>query len=98
MATKACAAALGDGGTSDKALKAQRADPFKHVSLQPSVALKRRDACHAESVTRAAARHSIAGLVMAGGWRPASSQPTAAAARGTPTTRRTRGSTGIRPR
>ena len=34
----------------------------------------------------AAARHSIAGLAMAGGWRPARSQPAAAAVRGIPTT------------
>ena len=46
----------------------------------------------------AVAGHSIAGRAMAGGWRPARSQPAAAAASGTPTTRSTRGSTGIRPR
>ena len=42
--------------------------------------------------------HSIAGRAMAGGSRPARSQPAAAAVIGTPTTMRTSGTAGIRPR
>ena len=44
------------------------------------------------------AGQSIAGRAMAGGSRPARSQPAAAAARGTPTTMRTRGNSGTRAR
>ena|SRR5215207_3659025 len=45
-----------------------------------------------------AARQSMTGLAIAGGSRPARSQPAPADATGTPTTIRTRGSTGTRPR
>jgi hypothetical protein len=44
------------------------------------------------------ARQSMTGLAMAGGSRPARSQPAPAAASGTPTTITTRGITGTRPR
>ena len=53
---------------------------------------------HREQDRAAPRHHSIAGRAMAGGWRPARSQPAAAAAKGTPTTMRTSGSKGIRPR
>ena len=43
-------------------------------------------------------RHSMTGRAIAGGSRPARSQPVAAATSGTPATIRTRGSTGTRPR
>ena len=49
-------------------------------------------------LTSTGAGHSMAGRAMAGGSRPARSQPAAVATRGTPTTMRTRESSGMRLR